>query len=326
MAKQILQIESIHSAQAFAAKFKHNYRIGNVPNADPSRMHQNEQIIRLPVGETYNSFFEKRVMALPYYETHKIRKNATQGWEIMMSFGTNDLPPNFSIKQWTEQSKRFLEDQFGKENIASAVLHMDEGTPHIHAVVIPVKDGKLSARAFIKDRQEMRDLHTKYHEYTKECGLEPENRYMQIDHTKVGKFYANINLALEKSLPGPEAGESISEYAKRANEFYQNQSLRTFHIEHQAKQLAKEKDALEKANKTIEERTAKDYQQQIDAIMKEIGNVQNAKHAIQYRDSLQQAIEWTREQDPGMAESIEQIISNMQYKYNRAVQNQDLEV
>lgn len=99
MGKQILQMESIHSLQGFPAKFKHNYRIGDVPNADLERLRQNEQVIRLPVDETYNSFFEKRVMSLPYYENHKIHKNATLGWEIMMSFGTNNLSADFSIDQ-----------------------------------------------------------------------------------------------------------------------------------------------------------------------------------------------------------------------------------
>ena len=120
-----------------------------------------------------------------------------------MSYGTSGLPKDFSVKEWMEKSKQFLMDQFGKENIASAVLHMDEGTPHIRAVIIPIKDGKLSARAFLPDRQAMRDLHTKYYQYTKEVGLEPENRYMHIQHQKVGMFYSNINLALEKTLPGP---------------------------------------------------------------------------------------------------------------------------
>lgn len=97
---------------------------------------------------------------------------------------------------------------------------MDEGTPHIHAIIISVKDGKLSARSFIKDRQDMRNLHVTYHDYMKECGLEPENRYMQIEHTKVGIFYANINMALEKSLPGPEAGETIADYAVLWSSFF----------------------------------------------------------------------------------------------------------
>ena len=61
MGKQIMRVEPIHSMQAFSAKFKHNYRIGAIPNANEAYSHMNEQIIRLPAGETYNTFFEKKL-------------------------------------------------------------------------------------------------------------------------------------------------------------------------------------------------------------------------------------------------------------------------
>lgn len=317
MGKQILRVESIHSNQAFAAKMKHNYRLGKIPNVNSEYSNLNEQVIRLPVGETYQTFFQKKIMNLPYYDTHKIRKNAILGYEILMSYGANNLPEDFSIKNWCEQSKLFLQDTFGTDNIASAVLHQDEGTPHIHAVVIPVKDGKLSARAFIADRQAMRDLHVHYHSYTKECGLEPENRYMLINHTKTAMFYNNVNLALEKELPGPREHESLEEYVQRANEFYKIQSLRSFGKEHQIHQLTKQNMALEKANATIEQTTSKKYEKKISVLLKDIGSVANAKHAIQYRDNLQNAIEWTKQSNPELADSVTEIISNLQHNYER---------
>ena len=319
MGKQIMRVEPIHSMQAFSAKFKHNYRIGAIPNANEAYSHMNEQIIRLPAGETYNTFFEKKLMELPYYETHKIRKNATLGLEFMLSYGTSGLPKDFSVKEWMEKSKQFLMDQFGKENIASAVLHMDEGTPHIHAVILPIKDGKLSARAFLPDRQAMRDLHTKYYQYTKEVGLEPENRYMHIQHQKVGMFYSNINLALEKTLPGPRDDETLYDYSKRANEFYQQQCLRMLGKDYQIDQLTKENKALTKANRTLEAAIEKRYQQYVDEIMDEIGSVENAVHAIHYRDNLQKGIEWTAQTNPELAENVTEIIDNVQRNYERVM-------
>lgn len=319
MAKQILRVEAIHSSQAFAAKWKHNFRIGNIPNADKALRGLNEQIIKLPPGETYNSYFERRIAELPYYKTHKIGKNRTLGFEFMLSYGTQNLPQDFSIEQWAEQSKKFLIDTFGEENVASAMLHMDEGTPHIHAIVFPISNGRLSARSFIENRQALRDMHVRYHEYTKECGLEAENRYTLIDHSKTAMFYSNINLALEKSLPGPEEGENLEDYANRANEFYKTQMLRSFGRDHQISQLQKEKDALERANRSIEDMTKKRYEQYIDEVMKEIGSIPNAKHAIHYRDGLQKALEWTTKENPDLAKSINEIITNMQTNYERTM-------
>lgn len=319
MPKQILRVEPIHSSQAFASKWKHNMRLGEISNADSSKTWKNEQLIRLPVGETYLTCFEKRLAGLPYYDTHKVRKNGIRGFEIFLSFGQGKLPPEFTLKQWKRNSIQFLRDVFGRENVAAATLHMDERVPHIHAIVFPVMEGRLRARAFLPDRQAMRDLHVKYHEYTRACGLEPESRYMHIEHDKVGRFYSNVNLALEKQLPSPEEGESLEAYAVRADEFYKDQMLKSLGKEQRIRQLEKEKKALEKANRTMGERLRKRYEAQVNQVLKEIGSVQNARHAIHYRDCLQRAIEWKRESNPELAASVEQMIANVQQGYEKAV-------
>ena len=116
MPKQILRVEPIHSSQAFASKWKHNMRLGEISNADSSKTWKNEQLIRLPVGETYLTCFEKRLAGLPYYDTHKVRKNGIRGFEIFLSFGQGKLPPEFTLKQWKRNSIQFLRDVFGREN------------------------------------------------------------------------------------------------------------------------------------------------------------------------------------------------------------------
>ncbi|WP_303013973.1 plasmid recombination protein [uncultured Bacteroides sp.] len=37
---------------------------------------------------------------------------------------------------------QWLYRTFGRENTVSAVLHMDEHTPHIHATVVPIVTGE----------------------------------------------------------------------------------------------------------------------------------------------------------------------------------------
>lgn len=311
MAKQILQFESIKSNQAFAAKMKHNYRIGEVKNADPTRLKDNRSIIDLPPNATYNSFFEMKINECPYYNTHKIRKNAVLGYEIMMSYGLKDLPKDFSIDRWAEVSKEWLISEFGRENIASAVLHMDEGTPHIHAVVIPIADGRLQATSYyIPDRTAMRDMHRRYHEYTKEVGLEAEASHKIISHEKVSKFYNNIDMALEKELPGPEEGEELTDYVQRANEFYKTQMLRSLGKDHQISELKRNNEALERANQYI---------------MSEIGSLEKAKHAIEYQDGLEKAFRYVLETDPERAEQFMQELKDIKQEYENSLETQERE-
>ncbi len=44
---------------------------------------------------------------------------------------------------------QFFEDNFGKENIISAVVHMDEATPHMHLCFVPIT-AKGNQREYIK--------------------------------------------------------------------------------------------------------------------------------------------------------------------------------
>ena len=50
MAYCFMSTEKIKSLGAFTRKYEHNYRTGNVPNADKNRAHLNEEIVSLPAS------------------------------------------------------------------------------------------------------------------------------------------------------------------------------------------------------------------------------------------------------------------------------------
>ena len=57
-----------------------------------------------------------------------------------------------------EESKAFLTEFVGAENVISAMVHMDEKTPHMHFLHVPVTpDGRLNANK-IYTRQSLRKL------------------------------------------------------------------------------------------------------------------------------------------------------------------------
>lgn len=55
------------------------------------------------------------------------------------------LPPTFK-KDLLCSMQAWVEATFGKENVIGLHLHLDESTPHVHAVVTPIKDNKLQAK------------------------------------------------------------------------------------------------------------------------------------------------------------------------------------
>lgn len=66
--------------------------------------------------------------------------------------------------EFFEQSYNFFAERYGKENILSAVVHLDEATPHMHLYLMPITpDGRLCCKDLFT-RQELLDLHTGYHQ------------------------------------------------------------------------------------------------------------------------------------------------------------------
>ncbi len=82
------------------------------------------------------------------------------------------------IEQWAKDMYDVLADRFGEENILSFIVHLDERSPHIHADVIPVKDGRISFKEVFcgSDKyeyaQRTRALHDAFAEVNRKWGLE----------------------------------------------------------------------------------------------------------------------------------------------------------
>lgn len=57
----------------------------------------------------------------------------------------------------------FFAERYGKENIVSAIVHVDETTPHMHLNLMPVFENRLCAKKLF-DRVELRSLQSEFHE------------------------------------------------------------------------------------------------------------------------------------------------------------------
>jgi len=80
---------------------------------------------------------------LAYLEGVKKRSNSVLAREVILSGGNgfwNRMLPQDQEK-WIQQNIKFLKDNFG-DNCVHAVLHLDETTPHIHAMIVPVFENK----------------------------------------------------------------------------------------------------------------------------------------------------------------------------------------
>jgi len=108
------------------------------------------------------------------------------------------------IRRFTEVSVNFLNDTYGKDNVVSVSLHLDETTPHITAFVTPIYESKLKGNKIVKrlgakkwldGRKKMSELQDKYAERCKHLGLERGNKKSKAKHTTIKEFYSVINRA-----------------------------------------------------------------------------------------------------------------------------------
>ena len=60
------------------------------------------------------------------------------------------------VRSYFEEALRFIERYQPKETIISAVVHMDEKTPHMHLSFVPLtKDGRLSAKEIVGNKKKL---------------------------------------------------------------------------------------------------------------------------------------------------------------------------
>lgn len=81
----------------------------------------------------------------------KIRKDAVKMVSVLVSsdqafFENKSLS---EIQQFFRTAATYLANKFGKENVISATVHMDETTPHMHFTFVPIINEKLCAKEII---------------------------------------------------------------------------------------------------------------------------------------------------------------------------------
>ena len=147
-----------------------NYKSARNPQIDKSKRRLNYHT--MPYEKRYLAFIDERIIQLS--PKRKIKDDAV----LITSFILGS-DKEFFDRITAEQQKQFFADctdffseRYGEENIISAVVHLDESTPHLHLNLMPVTNGRLCAKELF-DRTALRDLQTDFYEAVgKKYGLE----------------------------------------------------------------------------------------------------------------------------------------------------------
>lgn len=192
-------------------------------NADPTRTCLNRELVDFPDGVTDRTeAINHRIRTAGI--KRKITPDQVRAIRIVLS-GTHEDMMNVQdrgrLDEWCVDNLQWLHRTFGQENTVSAVLHMDEYTPHIHATVVPIVTGdrrkakkkqqaegkrtyrkKTDAVRLCADdvltREKLVAYHDSYAEAMAKYGLQRGIRGSEARHITTSQYYRDLTRQTEK--------------------------------------------------------------------------------------------------------------------------------
>ncbi len=204
----VLRIQKLKTWGAIGGSGKHNQRERETPNADEARTAANRALVGCVEADSV-------ALVKEAIGTQRIRKNAVLGVEMLLSASPEYFRPGqiekageydaHRLNSWVGASTQWLKERYSNR-VVKAVLHLDEATPHIHVLLVPLDAaGKLNCRAlFGGSRHTLSVLQSDYAQAVKSLGIIRGIENSRATHQKVSQFYAIVGKEAEKELPQPK--------------------------------------------------------------------------------------------------------------------------
>ena len=199
------------------------------------------------------------------------------------------------IKAFFQAAVDFLSKKIGKGNIFSAVVHVDEKTPHMHLCFTPItEDGRLTAKEIIGNRTDLTKWQDDFfaHMVKKfpdiERGESASETGMRHIPTRVFKQAVNLTkqaAQIQTTLDGINplnAGKKKDEALALLQKFFPNMER----FESQVRKYRREIDYLEKENATLAKKAASNEKDSIGRQMETAKLQANYHNLRQFVDSL----------------------------------------
>ena len=152
---------SVASCERHNERKKEAYKSN--PDIDTERSKDNYHLVP-PPRYTY----KKEINRMVKEAGCKVRRDSVMMVETLITASPefmNSLPPE-EQKEYFTRALEFLSERVGKQNILSAVVHMDEKTPHMHLSFVPLTaDGRLSAKEIVGNKKKLTQWQDKFWEH-----------------------------------------------------------------------------------------------------------------------------------------------------------------
>ena len=227
MSYSIVRVSKVKSGTNTTGIQKHVQRENNNyenEDIDHSKTHLNYDLVN-DNKQNFNNLIEEKIEQ-NYTNKRKIRTDAVKHIDGLITsdneFFNNQTSED--TKRFFEQAKQFLEQEYGKDNLLYATVHMDEKTPHMHYGVVPITDdGRLSAKEVVGNKKALTEFQDRFNEYVKQRGYDLERgQSRQVTNAK---------------------HEQMSQYKQKTEyhkQEYERESQKTDHIKQKNDKLMQE--------------------------------------------------------------------------------------
>ncbi len=294
----IFRSEPIYTLNDLAQIGSHNKREKNAYNSNPNiKIELSKDNIELvPLTEKYVKGFYN--LTQDYRKEHEERMK-TERTERQKSFNqmlnksknvvadellftaTNKFFEGMSkddIMLWANTCMEFVYNDLGykKEQVLHATIHLDEATPHIHCVVVPLvkkldkrtntERYTISKKQYIKDKMHLSQLQDKYHERLTSKGFDLERgiKGSGVKHQRVREFKKTTRYYENKV-------ETINKNLDNAMQTFEEKMKTTKNTLIDKEYVKVRKDTFDSMSNVIKEtKKAIEFQPKIDELFNEV--------------------------------------------------------
>lgn len=224
MSYSIIRVSKVKTGTNTTGIQKHVQRENNNyenEDIDHSKTYLNYDLVNAN-KQNFNNLIDEKIEQ-NYTGKRKIRTDAIKHIDGLITsdndFFDNQTPED--TKQFFEYAKAFLEQEYGKDNLLYATVHMDEKTPHMHYGVVPITDdGRLSAKEVVGNKKALTAFQDRFNEYVNQRGYDLDRgqsrQVTNAKHDQVSRY------------------KQKTEYHKQE---YERESQKLIHIQQKSSEL-----------------------------------------------------------------------------------------
>lgn len=182
----------------------------------------------------------------------KLHEYKPEFWDSSSTYQVYAVPDNKA--EFFQDAYNFLAERYGKENVISATVHLDERTPHMHFNFVPVTaDGRLSAKDVLT-KATLTEQQDAFHEQVgKQYGLdrgEPKGSGKRRKHLETSEYKQAMEMENEARQRAREAATEEREARGRVETLKNEHTAIQTKIEGLQDELKKAEGRLDTAKAT----------------------------------------------------------------------------